>query len=167
LDTKTQPLTCICSPASGSAISGGAERLLEQQESSFSTSLSYFWFDGSRKRGFFNVSSPVSHASPLLSVLQTVAEQSGFMNIDMQDVLAFNPWLYKITIRYPVELIPIYDKVIKDLASRMDDQYEQFIQIRVREASPWLLQLRARQIAPVRSTDRFQELHCFGDSFVL
>lgn len=55
------------------------------------------------------------------------------MNIDMQDVLAFNPWLYKITIRYPVELIPIYDKVIKDLASRMDDQYEQFIQIRVRK----------------------------------
>jgi hypothetical protein len=136
-DTTTDMhlFSCFCVP-SGLAISRGAQRLLEHQETNLSTSVSYFWVNGSRKRGFLNVKRPFPHASLLLSLLQTVAEQSGFMNIDMQDVLAFNPWLYKITIRYPVELIPIYDKVIKDLASRMDDQYEQFIQIRVRKASP-------------------------------
>ncbi|GAQ79584.1 DNA replication licensing factor MCM4 component [Klebsormidium nitens] len=64
---------------------------------------------------------------------ETVAEQSGFMNIDMADVLAFNAWLYRITVRYPVELIPIYDDVIKELAAFLDDHYARgLILIRVR-----------------------------------
>lgn len=53
------------------------------------------------------------------------------LDIDAHDVFEYDPDLYHKMVRYPLEVLAIFDIVLMDLVARIDPLFEKHIQTRI------------------------------------
>ncbi|XP_078160102.1 minichromosome maintenance (MCM2/3/5) family protein [Carex rostrata] len=80
-----------------------------------------------------------SHAADLMSegkymrIVHRIMELEGAesLDIDAHDVFEYDPDLYHKMVRYPLEVLAIFDIVLMDLVARIDPLFEKHIQTRI------------------------------------
>jgi DNA replication licensing factor MCM4 len=68
-----------------------------------------------------------------MQVVHIIMELEGAesLDIDAHDVFEYDPNLYKKMVRYPLELLAIFDIVLMDLVARIDPLFEKHIKTRI------------------------------------
>lgn len=82
------------------------------------------------------------------------------MNVDGQDLKKFNENLYHQLVRYPLEVIPIFDIVIAEIAMQRVPDWSRHIQVRLGLCSRPVALSRRREWQPRAGTSRFHGLLC-------
>ena len=54
------------------------------------------------------------------------------LNIDCANVVVYDDRLYKLLVRYPLEVIPLFDITVAEIARQKDEDYAMAIQVRKR-----------------------------------
>ncbi|XP_058079243.1 DNA replication licensing factor MCM4 [Magnolia sinica] len=62
---------------------------------------------------------------------QTLEVEGESLDVDAQDVFDYDPDLYNKMVRYPLEVLAIFDIVLMDMASRINPLFEKHIQARI------------------------------------
>lgn len=68
-----------------------------------------------------------------MRVVHRIMELEGAesLDIDAHDVFEYDPDLYNKMVRYPLEVLAIFDIVLMDLVARIDPLFEKHIQTRI------------------------------------
>lgn len=67
-----------------------------------------------------------------LNAIQSVIQMEGdSLEVDAQDVFAYDSDLYTKMVRYPLEVLAIFDMVLMDYVSKLNPLFEKHIQVRI------------------------------------
>eukprot|EP00897_Mesotaenium_endlicherianum_P008165 jgi/Mesen1/7377/ME000382S06576 len=61
---------------------------------------------------------------------ELIEREASSLNVDCTNMHAYDPELYRILVRYPLEVVPIFDMTLVDMAEKRDPHFTGHIQVR-------------------------------------